>query len=122
MRGYCDYIVDLLSGWDHITSKRMFGGYALYKQRQVFALILNDVLYFKVGNSNRADYEAAGSKPFVYEAKGKFVTVSYWEVPADLFDDTDGLAEWADKAYQIGLGEKKKPKKRRSNVSAKRRG
>ncbi len=118
MRDYCDYIIDLLSGWDRITSKRMFGGYALYKQRQIFALIWDDVLYFKVGNSNRADYEAAGSKPFIYEAKGKPITVSYWEVPADLLDDPDSLVEWADKAYQIGLHEKKKPKRKRSRIAA----
>ncbi len=100
-RDYCDYIIDLMNDWAPVTSKRMFGGFALYKQGQVFALILHDTLYFKVDDSNRADYEAAGSAPFVYTAKGKSITVSYWQVPAELFDDADALARWAEKAYQV---------------------
>ncbi len=106
-RDYCDYIIDLLADWHPVTSKRMFGGFALYKQGQVFALILNDTLYFKVDDSNRTDYEAAGSEPFSYEAKGKPITISYWQVPAELFDDADTLAQWAEKAYQVGLRERR---------------
>lgn len=107
-RDYCDYIIDMLRDWHPVTTKRMFGGFALYKQGQVFALILNDTLYFKVDDSNRADYEMAGSEPFIYEAKGKPITISYWQVPAELFDDVETLAQWAERSYQVGLLERNK--------------
>ena len=32
----------------------------------------SSVLYFKVDDSNRAMYEALGSKPFYYEAKNRY--------------------------------------------------
>lgn len=111
-REYCDYIIDQLTAWHPVTCKRMFGGYGLYKKEQIFALILDDSLYFKVGDSNREDYITAGSEPFTYEARGKLVTVSYWQVPLDVLDDPEQLAIWAEKAYYVGLSEKKKPKQR----------
>ena len=93
---------DLLSGVEGVEAKAMFGGYSLYKNGVIFALIADDALYFKVDDTNRKNFEARGSAPFTYESRGKCVTMSsYWEVPAEILDDREAIALWAEKSYQI---------------------
>ncbi len=114
---YCDYLIDLLSPWAEVTAKGMFGGWGLYRSGQIFGIVVEDTPYFKVDDSNRPDYEAVGTEPFFYMAKGnKRVAMSYWQVPGDILDDQDTLKDWAEKAYSTALAsktQKKKPKSQR---------
>jgi DNA transformation protein len=64
---------DQLHGLGHITTRRMFSGAAIYCDGVVFALVLRDVLYFKVDDGNRSAYEAEGLEPFIYQSRGKSV-------------------------------------------------
>ena len=85
-----------------VTHRAMFGGYGVYKDGVIFAIVADDALYFKVDGTNRKDYEAAGSRPFTYiAAKRKRVALSYWEVPAEVLDDREKIAEWAGKSLRI---------------------
>lgn len=111
-RDYAEYVVDLLSPWARVTAKAMFGGFGLYRQGQIFAIIVDDTLYFKVGDSNRPDYEAAGSEPFTYEANGKKMVMSYWRVPEDILEDSETIGLWAERAFQEALLRKGAVKKR----------
>jgi DNA transformation protein len=95
---YLEYVLDLLTVIEPVQAKRMFGGAGLYHQGLFFGLIADDVLYFKVGDSNKADYEAAGSGPF--RPFGTYA-MSYYEVPADVLEDPDELAVWALKAIEV---------------------
>ncbi len=104
---YCEYIIDQLSDWGNVTSKKMFGGYGLYYRGKIFALIIEEILYFKVDASNKTDYENADSTQFSYQAKGKTIQVSYWQVPIDVLDDREELANWAEKAYLVSLNNKR---------------
>ena len=107
---FLDYILELLEPLSGIRSGRMFGGYAVYKNDVPIGLIFQDVLYYKVDDSNRSDYKVAGSKPFVYTARGKEVVVSNWEVPVDVLEDPEQFLRWTNKAYKAALATKKKKK------------
>lgn len=74
---YCDYLCDLLASWAKVSVRAMFGGFALYRQGTIFAIVADDMLYFKVGEMNRGAYEVKGSEPLTYEAKGKEIALSY---------------------------------------------
>jgi len=103
---FVDYVVsDLLGEWEGVRARAMFGGYGLYKEDTIFGIIVDDVLYFKVGDANRKAYEAAGSRPFEYQAKGraKPVRMSYWEVPAEVMDDRGEIRRWAEAARRVSL-------------------
>jgi len=105
---YVDYILDILSPIGGIKARKMFGGYRIYKNGIFFALIAEDVLYFKVDDSNRADYESHGSKPFTYEGKSKkTVVMSYWQVTEDILEDHNELALWVAKALKVATKAKK---------------
>lgn len=100
---YLDFVIDALAGWHRVSGRRMFGGYGVYRQGVMFALIVDDMLYFKADETNRGDFGQAGSGPFVYHAKGKPVALSYWQVPLDVLEDSEVLGEWAQKAYLVAL-------------------
>ncbi|MEK6744112.1 MAG: TfoX/Sxy family protein [Nitrospirota bacterium] len=112
---YLDYIIDQLKVFGPVTVKRMFGGAGLYHQNGFFGLVANDVLYFKVDDGNRADYEAAGSGPF---RPFETYAMSYYEVPADVLEDEDQLKEWANKAVAVAM---RKPAARRKKPIRDRR-
>lgn len=58
-------VVARLSPFVPIVDKSMFGGVGLYGDGLFFAVLDNDRTYFKVDNTNRPDFEAAGMGPFM---------------------------------------------------------
>lgn len=97
-----DYLMfDVFEGIDGITSKSMFGGFGFYRNGKIFGIIADGKLYFKVGSNNKKDYEERGSKPFVYQARGRDMTISYWELPADIMEDREQLVEWIEKSLKV---------------------
>ena len=114
---YRAYIEDLVAPLGHITSRRMFGGLGIFYRGLMFALILRDVLHFKVDDVNRPDYEAEGMEAFSYERKGKRASLgSYWTVPVDVLDNEDEFLTWArgaaDAALRADAAKNKKASKR----------
>ena len=57
---YLAYVLEQLADLGGVRSRRMFGGVGLYRDDRFFGLIDDHVLYFKVDDSNRADYLARG--------------------------------------------------------------
>lgn len=108
---FVSHILDLLAGWGGVSARRMFSGYGLFRSGIMFALIADDRLYFKVDARNRGDFEAAGTGPFVYSRKSEAVALSYWEAPAELFDDPDEMADWARRAFEVAATIKKAPRR-----------
>ena len=39
--GFVDYIIDCLSPYGNISARRMFGGYGLYLNQIIFAIIID---------------------------------------------------------------------------------
>ena len=95
--GYLEFVLERLSQVGRVTAKRMFGGAGIYLGEVFFALIADDVLYFKVNDENKPDYEAASMEPF-RPRKGKPYVMSYYQVPIDVLEDDARLREWAGKS------------------------
>jgi len=108
---FAEYVLgDVLGDIPGVTSRKMFGGWGIYKDGTFFALIADGGLYFKVDDSTRKNYEALGSKPFVYDSRGKKVTMSYWLLPEEIIEDKDVLFEWVEKSVAAGRNNKKTKK------------
>ena len=113
------FVTDQLAPLGHVTARRMFSGAGLYCDGVIFALILRDVLHFRVDHTNRAAYESEGSEPFRYQARGKTVEIgSYWRAPERLFDDPDEMVHWARAALAAGqrAARNKSPKRNRAGA------
>lgn len=102
---YADYVVEKLSGLGDVHSRAMFGGYGIFHEGLMFALISEGILYFKVDDSNREMYEKAGSHVFPHG-------ISYWEVPTEVFEDMARLYEWANVSIELAKAKAKKKKKK----------
>ena len=97
--GFTAFVVDQLAGCGAITARRMFGGVGVYAGDLFFAVLAGDVLYLKVDDSNRRDFEAAGMGPFRPYGDAR-ETMQYYEVPAAVLEDADELVRWARKAIR----------------------
>jgi DNA transformation protein and related proteins len=107
--GFVEYITqEILGHIPGISVRAMFGGYSVYKDGVIFGLIDDDRIYFKVDDSNRKDYEEAGSKPFTFRQKGKMMPTSYWEVPEEILENKDEVEKWLQKSVTASLNAKKK--------------
>ena len=85
---FLNFVLEKLSPVGDVKSRAMFGGYGIFNEGLMFALISEDTLYFKVNESNRNIYEMAGSRPFPHG-------ISYWEVPTEVLEENAKLHEWA---------------------------
>jgi DNA transformation protein len=90
--------VDYLNQVAPVTARAMFGGYGLYAEGVMFALIATDRLYFKVDDQNRDDFLSVGGEPFIYDRKGKPAQMSYYSLPDDIFNDLAQLVIWVESA------------------------
>ena len=106
------FVIDQLSRvLPGVRARSMFGGVGIYAGERFFALIADDVLYFKVDDSNRPDFETRGMSPFrPYGADGE--VMQYYVVPEDLLEDPGQLRPWAEKAVAVA-GRKKANRRRR---------
>lgn len=105
---YKAFLEELFAVFGPVTIRNMFGGGGIYHDGVIFALVAADTLYLKVNEITQADFEAEGMKPFTYTGKGKPIALSYWELPEALYDDPDGFALWARKAFEAALTAKRK--------------
>ncbi len=112
--GFLAYVLDQLSGVENLLSRPMFGGVGLYTGTVFFGIIHRDILYLKVDDRTRADYERAGMKPFTPYAP-RTTTMQYYEVPAGVLENGEDLCAWAHKAIAAAerSASQKKPRKRR---------
>lgn len=81
-----------------VTARAMFGGYGLYCEGIMFALIAYETLYFKVDAGNQERFTEAGMGPFVYDRNGKAVTMSYYQLPPAVYNDLGLLHNWVEAA------------------------
>ena len=109
-QSYLDYVIERLSIVGPVTARKMFGGAGLYHRGLFFALVDDDVLYFKTDETSRADYEKAGTSAFRPFADKPNYVMSYYELPGDVLEDNALLKAWALKAVAIAaIKAKKKP-------------
>jgi DNA transformation protein len=105
-----DFVLDQLAEVAELRSRRMFGGVGLYSGERFFGIVAADELFFKVDDSNRAAYVAAGSEPFRPLADpNRPVSMSYFLVPIEVLEDPTELAEWARAAIRAAHAPKLKP-------------
>jgi DNA transformation protein len=97
------YVLDQLAGLGVVSSRRMFGGAGLYCDEFFFGLIAQDVLYLRVDDSNRADYTTRGMGPFRPYADRPQLSMSYYEVPADVLENAAELVSGARRSVAVAM-------------------
>ena len=110
---YLEFVIEWLAPLGAITSRSMMGGFVLYCDGAVFALIAANTLYLKVDDLTRPRFEALGLGPFRPFAD-RPETMQYYPPPAEFFEDPGAMAEWGRDAVEVGRRAQAKRKPRKS--------
>ncbi|MEO5686030.1 MAG: TfoX/Sxy family protein [Burkholderiaceae bacterium] len=119
--GFVSHCQELLSPLGRTSSRRMFGGHALYIDDLCMALIIQDTLYLKVDDTHRALFEKAGCRPFTYAGKNDEVHVmSYYTAPDEAMESPAEMMPWARRALAAAVAARAKaPPKKKKAAAAK---
>jgi DNA transformation protein and related proteins len=92
------FVLAQLEALGDVTARAMFGGVGLYRRGVFFGIVAADVLYFKVDDRNRPDYERYDAKPFQPYANRP--STNYFAVPTAILESSDDLTAWARKSLK----------------------
>jgi DNA transformation protein len=107
-------VLEQMSALGGVQAKKMFGGWGIFRMGLMFAVVIGDELYFKADEANVGRFESRGLKPFIYEAKGRRVSLRYYQAPPETLEEPSAMAEWAGEAYACALRHQKPPQARKA--------
>ena len=108
---FAEFVVQQLAACGPIATRRMFGGMGIYSGDVFFAIIDDDVVYLKVDDTTRGDFERAGCRPFRPYGDER-TSIQYYDVPVGVLEDADELSAWGRKAIAVAIAAKARKKKR----------
>jgi DNA transformation protein len=109
-----NYLNDLFRLLGPIEVRRMFGGYGIYREGVMFALLAGETLYLKADAQNAPEFLKQGSAQFEYRRKGKLARLSHYAAPATVMEDGTEAARWGRSSFEAalrGLANKRKSMK-----------
>jgi len=118
--GFVSHCLELLGPLGRTSSRRMFGGHALYIDGLCMALIIQDTLYLKVDDASRPLLEREGSRPFTYDTKkGERHALGYFTAPEAAMESPAEMMPWARRALAAAVGARAKaPARKKSAATA----
>lgn len=100
---YRTWIEETLGRVRPVRTRAMFGGLGIYAGDVFFALVDDDVLYFKVNDRTRPDFVARGMGPFRPYGPDDPPMKGYYQVPADVLESDEELETWMRRAIDVAL-------------------
>lgn len=117
---YREYVADQLSALGQVTIKRMFGGAGLYFEGRMFGLLDDDTVYFRVDDETRSEFIARGMGAFhPVRSDPKKVSLNYYQVPAEVLEDSEQLVAWAERAVKASRSPTAAMARREAKATAK---
>jgi DNA transformation protein len=100
---YIDFLREVFAQFGAISARKMFGGYGIYHQGLMFALVADDTLYLKVDSASKPEFEQHGLTAFQFDQRGKPISMSYFLAPDIIMDDPEAAVYWAELAFAAAL-------------------
>lgn len=113
-REFATHVVDLLDPFGRCEARRMFGGFGIFHQGLMFALIADGNLYLKADDRNRERFEAQDCENFSYYKQDRRYQLSYYTAPEAFFEDPAACLDWAQSAFDAALRNPANKGKRKS--------
>lgn len=102
-REFLDWVLELLAPLGAVAARRMFGGYGLFLDGLMLAIVVDDVVWFKTDSQNRERFVSIGEPPFTYQRNGKPAQLNFYRAPDEAFDAPHTLKPWARSAFEAAL-------------------
>lgn len=101
---FVDWLCEQLAPMGLVSGRAMFGGWGVYCDGLMFAIVIDEVPYLKADAETRPQHEAAGCGPFEYQQKdGKLMQLSYYRIPDEALEDRLDLLNWSRAALGVAL-------------------
>ncbi|BCL69324.1 putative TfoX protein [Vibrio nigripulchritudo MADA3029] len=91
-----------------IKSRSMFGGFGIFADDTMFALVVQNTLHIRADSKSAQKFEQQGLKPYVYKKRGFPVVTKYFALPEISWENTDDIIEKASQALKVARTEKQK--------------
>lgn len=105
---FVDYLTEVFAELGPVSARRMFGGFGLYHDDLMFALVADDVLYLKADAESESAFVERELSRFEYMKQGRPVRMSFFAAPEEIFDDPEQARDWGRLALQAALRSKRK--------------
>ncbi|KAB0286662.1 TfoX/Sxy family DNA transformation protein [Vibrio fortis] len=89
-----------------IKSRSMFGGFGLFADDTMFALVVNNQLHIRADKNTTSQFEQQGFEPYVYKKRGFPVVTKYFALPEDLWQTQERIIELAKASLNCAKEEK----------------
>jgi len=109
---FVNNVVDLMQSIGPVGAKSMFGGFGLFLNGVMFALVADSTLYLKIDQALECELKNRGLEAFTYSKKGKEFKLSYYQAPEEVLENREDMHLWAGKAYKAALQAAEKKSKR----------
>lgn len=107
-KAFVHHVLDLMQVIGPVYEKRMFGGYGIFLEGLMFAIVSDSTLYLKADNETRDAFLDNGLEAFTYFKQGKACKLSYFQAPEETLEDLEQMRTWANTAYRVALRAKRK--------------
>lgn len=94
-REFCDFVIEQMTEFGPVETRRMFGGAGIFHEGIMFGLIADDTLYLKADGELAPVFRSEGLDPFGYDTRaGRRTLTSYWRAPERCLEDRGEMAAW----------------------------
>ena len=100
---FIEHLHDVFRDLGPIDVRRMFGGYGIYHQGLMFALVVDDTLYLKADARNAGHFERAQLPRFTYQRGGRTASIGYHRAPGAVLEDAAAAQVWARRSFEAAL-------------------
>lgn len=104
-------LYDIFEERDNVTARAMMGGYVLYMDGKVFAIVDKDELWLKGSDELAVWYTSRGARKFSYLKEGKEQGMNYFSVPEEVLEEREKFGEWVEQALSVANSPKSKVRK-----------
>lgn len=120
---FIEHAREIFAPFGDIRVRKMFGGAGVYCDELFFALLDDDMVFLKVDDETRSEFQKRGLAPFSFEMKDgtRAEMNGYFTAPEEIFDDEDELRRWATLALDAASRAAKFKKKKAKKKAAKKR-
>ncbi|TFH90065.1 TfoX/Sxy family DNA transformation protein [Vibrio ouci] len=98
-----------------IKSRSMFGGFGIFADDTMFALVVNDKLHVRADDALAKQFKSLSLEPYVYKKRGFPVVTKYFALSDDWFENKENTLEIAQAALTAANSEKKQQAKAKPN-------
>lgn len=98
------HVLEMMRATAPARARAMFGGHGIYAGGPIVGIVIDDILYLKTDDGNRAEFTALGLEPFTYmtNAGGKSV-MSYHRAPDEALESPQAMRVWLRSAQAAAL-------------------